>query len=355
MNIALGNYALSANTTGNVNIAIGNYSQDAGTTGLSNVSLGYNSLTSNVSGSYNLAIGSSTLMNVTGSNENIAIGESVLRENTGEQNTGVGAHVLRYTTTGEENTALGYSSSFSNTTGTGNTSVGFASLFSNTTGTMNTAVGYFTNFNATAYTNTTAIGANVVVSGSNQVRVGSGTVTSIGGQVGWSTLSDARAKKQVNEEVHGLDFILKLRPVTYVYDGASMERVLFPAGRPAGPNGEKPELPAVNPMRFSGFLAQEVEAAAKSVGYAFSGVDAPKNENDLYGLRYAEFTVPLVKGMQEQQELIEELQQQNAQLASDNATIKADNAAIRAELDEIRQLLLQQAPMTTLPNNDNKR
>jgi hypothetical protein len=57
-----------------------------------------------------------------------------------------------------------------------------------------------------------------------------------------------------------------------------------------------------------------VEQAAKQVGYDFSGVDAPKNDKDLYGLRYAEFVVPLVKGMQEQQKMIEELQSQNAEL-----------------------------------------
>jgi hypothetical protein len=68
----------------------------------------------------------------------------------------------------------------------------------------------------------------------------------------------------------------------------------------------------------TGFLAQEVEQAAQSLGYDFSGVDAPKNENDFYGLRYAEFVVPLVKAVQEQQEMIERLsnivEKQNARI-----------------------------------------
>ena len=34
---------------------------------------------------------------------------------------------------------------------------------------------------------------------------------------------------------------------------------------------------------YSGFIAQEVEASAQSIGYDFSGVDKPKNENDFYG------------------------------------------------------------------------
>jgi hypothetical protein len=67
----------------------------------------------------------------------------------------------------------------------------------------------------------------------------------------------------------------------------------------------------------SGFIAQEVEAAATAVGYDFHGVDKPKNETSHYGLRYAEFVVPMVKAMQEQQELIEELKIQNEQLRTD--------------------------------------
>ena len=63
-------------------------------------------------------------------------------------------------------------------------------------------------------------------------------------------------------------------------------------------------------MRFSGFLAQEVEKAAKEVGYDFSGVDKPQDANGMWALRYAEFTVPLVKAVQEQQELIKALQKE---------------------------------------------
>jgi len=48
---------------------------------------------------------------------------------------------------------------------------------------------------------------------------------------------------------------------------------------------------------------QEVEQAAKAVGYDFSGYEAPKNIWSLYTIRYAEFVVPLVKAMQEQQEI----------------------------------------------------
>jgi hypothetical protein len=70
-----------------------------------------------------------------------------------------------------------------------------------------------------------------------------------------------------------------------------------------------------------------VEAAAKSVGFEFSGVDAPENENDMYSLRYAEFVVPLVKAVQEQQQQIEELKAENAEL-------KDQMMAIQSKLSE---------------------
>ena len=61
----------------------------------------------------------------------------------------------------------------------------------------------------------------------------------------------------------------------------------------------------------SGFMAQEVEKAAKELGYEFNGVDAPKNDKDYYGLRYGQFVVPLVKAVQE---LNEKLEQKDAML-----------------------------------------
>ncbi|MBC7776696.1 MAG: hypothetical protein H7246_14780, partial [Phycisphaerae bacterium] len=77
---------------------------------------------------------------------------------------------------------------------------------------------------------------------------------------------------------------------------------------------------------------QEVEAAAKEVGYDFSGVDAPKNEHDVYGLRYAEFTVPLVKAVQEQQVQIEALQAENTALK----THLNELDGLRAELEKVK-------------------
>ena len=81
-------------------------------------------------------------------------------------------------------------------------------------------------------------------------------------------------------------------------------------------------------MIFSGFIAQEVESAAKQSGYDFSGVDAPKNENDFYGLRYGDFVVPLVKTVQEQQSIITDLQKK-VQLLDEQVKLLLQAARIK--------------------------
>jgi hypothetical protein len=100
----------------------------------------------------------------------------------------------------------------------------------------------------------------------------------------------------------------------------------------------------------TGFLAQEVETAARQCNFTFSGVDAPKNDKDFYGLRYAEFVVPLVKAVQEQQMVIE--QQKVALEATKSAVdeLKSENAALQKQMEYlIREVtLLKEKPVFTL-------
>ena len=70
--------------------------------------------------------------------------------------------------------------------------------------------------------------------------------------------------------------------------------------------GDWPGKYGIEQERMSGFIAQEVAEAASELNYEFSGVDVPDSGKDLYSLRYSEFVVPLVKAVQEQQEMIEQ-------------------------------------------------
>ena len=123
------------------------------------------------------------------------------------------------------------------------------------------------------------------------------------GNVTWSTYSDERVKTDVRDDVHGLDFITRLRPITYHRD---IDRQAELTGNK--PTRDFPEKYDIERIKFSGFLAQQVEHAAQEVGYEFSGVTPPPNDNQLYTVSYEQFVVPLVKAVQEQQDMILELQ-----------------------------------------------
>ena len=169
--------------------------------------------------------------------------------------------------------------------------------------------------NADNFSNSTALGYQAPITGSNQVNIGNTSISSIKGQVGFTTYSDQRFKTNVPTDVLGLDFIMKLRPVTYQLNTLGLDRFLRSGYTPRikDEQAEKMNQQALEQkakIKYTGFLAQEVEQAAQAVGYNFSGVDKPQNDRDLYGLRYAEFVVPLVKAVQEQQAIITQLQNQ---------------------------------------------
>lgn len=356
-NVAIGNDALRLSTTGGSNVAVGHSSLGSNTTGESNTAIGFQSLATNTTGKRNVAIGNFALLYNETTNNNTAIGESSLKQNTiGADNTAVGSQSLQENTTGAINTAVGTGALISNIIGTANTAIGHYALNSNTEGNDNVALGAqtlwgnmigtgnvaigriagdtndandyctFIGFDAdtptgatTDFERSTALGYMARINASNQVRIGHSGINSIGGYQAWSNLSDQRFKTNVQDDVPGLDFILKLRPVTYQFD---VEQIATALGEHHTENLEhkkiQKEIASLTAMRakqskvkHTGFLAQEVAATAKSIGYDFNGVDNPTNDKSLYALRYAMFTVPMVKAIQEQQEEIETLKVEN--------------------------------------------
>jgi len=304
-NTAIGSVTMGNNITGNFNTALGYLSLRKNNSGFSNVAIGAKALHENTTQSNLVAIGDSSMYNNTTGYNNSAIGSKSLFDNTsGYNNTATGSHVLFDNTTGHDNTANGYQALKNNLSGNYNTTFGKNSMFNVTTGSYNTAIGHSSYYNGN-YTNSTALGDGTAITANNQVRLGH-NVTSIGGQVGWSTVSDVRFKKDIQENVIGLDFILKLRPVTYHLDEDAIARLLNIPDKMRKPKSESLQ----GNILQTGFVAQEVEKAAQDLGYNFSGVDSPKNSSDFYGLRYSEFVVPLVKATQEQQAIIEKQQKE---------------------------------------------
>jgi hypothetical protein len=284
------------NTTGYNNVFFGNQSGSSNTTGYYNASNGYQALYSNTTGYYNTAEGGSA---------------------------------LAFNLTGNFNTANGNGALFNNTNGNHNAANGYAALATNMTGSYNTALGDYADVNADGITNSTAIGSQALITASNQVRIGNGNVTSIGGYSNWTNISDGRVKRNIKQNVPGLDFINKLTPVTYNLDLEAADQIIE-GSVSKNRNSNVIQLARVasaarlakEAVVYTGFVAQDVEKAAKSLNYDFSGVDAAKNNKDLYGLRYSDFVAPLVKAVQE--------------LSAENDSLKSQNEQQQQQINELQ-------------------
>jgi hypothetical protein len=206
------------------NIAIGDSALSSNTTGYNNTALGISALKVNTEGGYNIAIGYEALPKNTTGNENIAIGDEALNKNTtGESNIAIGHLTLYTNTTGCWNIAIGDSALSDITTGSDNTVVGPWSLDYITTGIQNVVlgsttarylsngttgmltsnnsifIGFGTKGSATdAQTNQIVIGYNAIGNGSNTITLGNSSITKIYAQVTAITaLSDARLKEDI--------------------------------------------------------------------------------------------------------------------------------------------------------------
>ncbi|MBI1933854.1 MAG: tail fiber domain-containing protein [Ignavibacteriales bacterium] len=288
-----------------------------------NTVFGHDAFLNNISGNSNVAIGREALMSNTTANSNIAIGfEAMMNSTTGKSNTACGTLALNNNKTGSYNTAFGLFSLGSNNNGVGNSALGayaganYGQISYNLSISYGTFVGYEAYSIVDYLTNVTCLGYQSHTTASNQIRIGNTSVTSIGGYSAWTNFSDGRYKTAIHEDVIGLDFIMKLHPVTYQLDVNRLSASLKEDqnkdtdGNITSISLQK-DIQARNDksqIKQTGFIAQEVEKAAKELGYDFSGVDVPKNENDFYGLRYSEFVVPIVKAVQEQQAMIKDQQ-----------------------------------------------
>ncbi len=331
-NTANGNNSLKSNTTGNLNTAVGFQSLYTNNDAHWNVAVGANALYSNASGKHNIGIGFQSLYSNT-ADYNVSIGNNSLYSNSsGQMNTAVGFQTLNANTTGSYNVAVGTNSLLVNTEGADNIAIGYQALKSNIThnnstavghnalqtsnGDGNTALGYNADTNVSYLYNAMALGYNAVVTGASKVRVGNTSVTEIGGQVAWSTLSDGRVKNNIKEDIPGLAFIIKLRPISYHIDVDKQNQLIDVKSDKFKGKYD------IEQIKFSGFIAQEVEQTAKNINYDFSGIHKPQHSKDLYSISYAEFVVPLVKAVQEQQIEINDLKKVIQDLKSELKEMK---------------------------------
>ncbi len=311
MNITtgIGNTSVGSNmssvTTGSLNVGIGGGCNATGSGNSYNIGVGSNAFNSN--GNYNVAMGVSSIQSSDG-DYNIAMGISCNQGSAGSRNVSLGLSCFQLSP-GSDNVAIG-SGALGICPGNYNVAIGASALGANT-GSENTAIGHSSSVSSNS-SNSSAIGSNAMCNNNNKIRFGSSTITVIEGQVAYSFPSDRRFKNNITENVRGLDFIKKLRPVTYKFDTKKFDEFLT-----------QDLLDSIKIKRIlttdfyesqniihTGFIAQEVEQAAQELGFVFDGVHAPTNKNDNYSVAYSQFVVPLVKAVQELSEENEKLKKQ---------------------------------------------
>jgi len=386
-NTAIGSFTLKYNTTGNYNTAIGKDALYYNTTASQNTAIGNGALSmqsydpGSTWVSANTAVGYQALLyndpiSISSGVQNTAVGHSALRTNTvGYSNTAVGYEALKTNSSGIENTAQGGGALLSNTS-SWNTANGFKALQNNTTGFDNTAIGWQTLFNninghdntaigegsyndLTSSSYNVIIGSNAHISGSNSIVLGYGSFTNTdnlallgntstiycGGYTNWSNFSDGRFKTSVQENVKGLDFILRLRPVTYHMNVKGLNDFLG-----ISPYGKKDSqmtsemktqiddgIAKKESIVMSGFIAQEAEKAAQEAGYDFDGVVKPTNDKDHYRIAYGEFVVPLVKAVQELNEKIQNSETGFQKLEEENIQLKKQLADVLLRVEALEK------------------
>jgi trimeric autotransporter adhesin len=309
--IAVGESALQAQsgiTYGNT--AVGGTALNANTSGVHNTAIGYSALLGNTTGIDNTAIGNAALHNTTTAGYSTAVGAAPLFSATGGPNDALGYYTGYYITSGTDNVALGYEAmmgvSATPLTGSYNTAVGNAALQSLqggaagnvalgyqagysgtavTTGTNNVFIGYNAAASTATDTNEIVLGEGTTGNGSNTVTLGNSSVTAIYAHVtSITSSSDRRLKKDIEPTDLGLDFIDKLRPVSFRYN-----------------NGD-------DTLRY-GFIAQETEEALPKPLQALIEDSQPRHglalivhdhdKGSFYNMGYGELLSPIVKSVQQ--------------------------------------------------------
>ena len=339
-NVAVGRSALSGNCADN-NVAIG-YDTQPISTASNNVSVGYQALKANTSGHSNVAVGHNALLTSATRMGNVAVGFNAAQDIDTTGVVAIGYQALMNSGSGYDTVAIGTNAMYSNNTGNSNVAIGFGAMYDNDSGHFNVAVGNNALNNVISGIQNTAIGSGAgddITTGVGNICIGHGATTvtsnrnysitmgrnvaSVGdyyftfgvdtsdhrvynnftSNASWTRASDERIKKDISTNTDcGLNFINDLRTVTYKFKAPSELDSSM-----AGYDASKTE--AIHKEKMYGFVAQEVKAAMDTHNITdFAGHHQIEDGADnLQGISYEMFVMPLVKAIQEQQTLIESL------------------------------------------------
>ena len=277
-NVGIGSGAMSTgNLNGaNNNVALGKDSLKALTTGSDNVVLGYNAMyraDQNAGGTSNMVVigsgaCSGTWTNYTSSNQ-VVIGKDAMNGalNGTANNVVIGYAAGQTLTTGQNNTLIGASVDVDDASRAGCIIIGK--------------------------------GLSLNTASDNVVEIGNDTNSMTydldGGDI--TVTSDVRTKKNIKETKIGLEFINKLRPITYQTKSSSEYPKEFKVENPSKKSSGK---------TWDGLIAQEVKEVMDEMNVGFSGWE--EGINTKQRLAYGKFVMPLIKAVQELSAKVEELE-----------------------------------------------
>jgi len=347
--VGMGRQALFSSTSGDFNSAFGNFALYSNTSGASNTAIGSGALQNN-NADQNTAVGTSALNSNTTGYQNTAVGLGALQLNTsGYLNTAAGRSAMQFNTTGSFNASYGNESMVGNTTGNNNSALGYAALVGNqdgnnntaigftamqvdSHGSDNTAVGYETLLSCSACNDNTTIGSSAasnLTQGNNNIVIGynaQASAATVSGEItigspntntarlfagGWTIISDRRLKHDIKNISVGLNFVMALKPVEFVYN-SSLEGT-----------------------KCLGFLAQDVQDNMRQNNMENKYGLVSKMDSKYLGLKTTELIPILTKAIQEQEGMIEQQQtliaQQKAEIEKMNQRLDMIEKAIKTK------------------------
>ncbi len=299
-NCAMGRDAMHSSNEGDENSAFGRASLYSNKKGKCNSSLGAEALQHNENGSENVAGGFRALYNAVDASHNTAIGVNALYNVQAGKNTAIGYQALVSAIEGEGNVAVGSNALSNLTEGKYNIAIGTNSLLETTTGEYNIGLGYGAHTNNHNYA--VAIGYKAEAKADYAIQLGNADAK-VFTYNGYCYTSDARDKTDIRDTELGLDFVLGLRPVDFKWNhrGSREQR---------------------DTRYHHGFIAQEIEAFCSEFGGRKNLAD--NGGEDQHVMNHEELLAPIVKAIQEQQQLFEQEYARTSQFAQDIQQLKSE-------------------------------
>ena len=270
-------------------------------TGFYNVAVGYLAMRGSGGGCKSNAVGANALACFASGRDVNAVGSFAGCNNNNVQSEFVGVNAGRLSNA--PNAQFIGVDAGCQTSGTENLAIGFRALRNNTSGIRNIALGSCA-LNSSNADWRIGIGRNADPSATcGHIAWGSASNNTCNCVFGsWSYGSDGRDKTNVQDlrPSLGLEFIKKLRPVSYVWDNRDqyVQKCSFEYGQKDGTlAGER---------KHYGIIAQELKQTLEELSENFEAL-LYDEEKDAYRMQYATLIAPLTKAIQELDKRTQEL------------------------------------------------